>query len=115
MKKEMSIVDYLPEGRDNAISGEELAGLLGLSNKRQLQFLIAKERAHGNLILSTSVPPGGYYTSRDPVEIEAFVRMMESRAKKIFKVLRGARQYLAATKAERENNKEQASGSLSQK
>jgi len=115
MKKEISVMDYLPEGRENAISGKELVSLLGLSSKRQLQVLIAKERAHGALILSSTIPPGGYYTSTDPAEVEAFVRMMESKAKKTFKVLKSARQYLAATKSECKDNKVEASDTLSQK
>ena len=115
MKKEISVMAHLPEGRENAISGKELVSLLGLSSTRQLQILIAKERAQGALILSSTVPPGGYYTSKDPAEVEAFVRMMESKAKKTFKVLRSARQYLAATKTECKNDKVEASDTLSQK
>ena len=89
---QFEIMDILPEGKENAISSDELVQIFHLRNKRELQLRIAEERKEGALILSSS--KGGYYTSRNPADVEKFIRTLESRAKHTFVALRGARRFL---------------------
>ena len=92
MTNEFEIMAILPEGKKNAVSSDSLTRILHLKSKRELQQRIAKERKAGALILSSST--GGYYTSKDPVEVAAFVRTLENRAKQTFLALRPARKFL---------------------
>ena len=92
MENEFEIMAILPEGKKNAVSSDALTGILHLKSKRELQQRIAKERKAGALILSSST--GGYYTSKDPAEVAAFVRTLENRAKQTFLALRPARKFL---------------------
>ena len=87
-----SIMELLPEGKENAISSEELVGIIKLKSSRELRLKIAKERNAGAIILSTT--SGGYYRSTDREEIAEFIRTLEKRAKSTMKVLKSAKRYL---------------------
>lgn len=93
----------LPEGKENAISSDNLCKILGLKNKRTLQLMIEKERQNGALILSHY--SGGYYTSHNPVEIAEFTKTMENRAKSIYVSLRSAREHLKTCEKQRKVKK----------
>ena len=111
MKNEFEIMAMLPEGKKNAVSSEVLTRILHLKSKRELQQRIAKERKAGALILSSST--GGYYTSKDPAEVAAFIRTLENRAKQTFMALRPARQFLKEDESAMSEFEEQISmGSL---
>ena len=88
-------MDILPEGKSNAISADALTALLQLRSKRELQRHIERERKAGALILSSST--GGYYTSHDPLEIQAFCKTLENRAKHTFLAIKTAKQFLRET------------------
>ena len=92
MENEFEIMAMLPEGKKNAVSSDALTRILHLKSKRELQQRIAKERKAGALILSSST--GGYYTSKDPAEVAAFVHTLENWAKQTFLALRPARKFL---------------------
>lgn len=107
MDKTFEIMDILPEGKNNAISAEALTSMLQLRSKRELQKRIERERKAGALILSSTT--GGYYTSHNRAEVQAFVKTLESRAKHTFLALRTARRFLKATEAEQKELDEQIS------
>ena len=90
--KTKSILEVLPEGKENAISAEMLCKLTGIADKRMLQKVIAKEREEGALILSHH--SGGYYTSHNRAEVAEFAHTLENRARNTFAALKSARRYL---------------------
>ena len=76
----MDILQYIPHGRENAISRNELSRLLKLPD-RQVRKLIEQKRQRGIPILSTSRGRGGYWLSEDISEIQAFLKESENRIK----------------------------------
>ena len=87
------MTDYtkvLPKGKRNAILAPKLAKQLGFTGTRALRTDIAKARAEGQLIMSST--KGGYYLPETKEEIQEFIRTMESHAKGVFCALRSARQ-----------------------
>lgn len=86
------MTDYtkiLRRGRKNAIPAPDLAYMVGLKSTRALRADIAKARAEGQLICSST--KGGYYLPETRQEIQDFIRTMEGHAKGVFKALRSAR------------------------
>ena len=75
----MRITDYLPTGKENAISSKVLAALLGFDTVRELQRAIERERQSGSVILSTCSDGGGYYLSNDPLEIATLNALLSKR------------------------------------
>ncbi len=92
-KTDVSIVDLLKTGKENAISTKELLHLSGCKNTRTLQECIAEERRSGAIICSGS--GAGYWLPKNRKEIEDFCKTMEKRAKNIFNATRSARKALA--------------------
>lgn len=87
----------IPVGRTNAISRAQLARIWRCSD-RAARHTIADFRAESSanpyVILSTSSEPAGYWRSRDPAEIAAFIAETEARARNTFLALREARRLL---------------------
>ena len=77
----MKIADYLPTGKQNAVSSKELADLLGFDTVRELQKSIERERQAGAVILSTCTDDGGYFLPANESEIREFIRTLSNRAK----------------------------------
>ena len=75
----MDILQYIPHGKENAISRGELSRLLKKSD-RQARKLIEQERQRGIPILSSSKGEG-YWLSEDISEIRAFLKESENRIK----------------------------------
>ncbi len=92
--RSIKIVDLLPTGKCNAIDSQLLADLLGCKSVRELQSLIAAERAAGVVILSTCNDGGGYYLPANDQEVREFIRTLESRGKNTLAALKSARTYL---------------------
>ena len=88
------ISDFLAEGKENAISSQRLADLAGCKSVRELQEVIAQERAAGEVILSTCEKGGGYFRPKCASEVREFIRTLESRGKNTLAALRSARNYL---------------------
>ena len=84
--------DFLPKGKENAISSTELCAVLGFENTRALQIDIAKARESGQVILSATT--GGYYLPKDNKEIEEFIAILRARAINTFKALKSAKERL---------------------
>ena len=88
------IENFLLEGKKNAISSQRLADLAGCKSVRELQEIIAEERAAGAVILSTAQNGGGYFLPESASEVKEFVRTLESRGKNTLAALKSARNYL---------------------
>ena len=79
----MHITDYIPRGRDQAVSRQELARRTGLPD-RENRKLIEQARAAGEQIVSSSAARG-YYIADSAWEWEQFVREQERRARTLEK------------------------------
>lgn len=88
------IEEFLSEGKQNAIKSQKLADLAGCKSVRELQEIIAVERAGGAVILSTCLDGGGYFLPQNAEEVREFVVTLESRGKNTLLALRSARDYL---------------------
>lgn len=91
--KEM-IQEILETGKENALSPEYLVSKLKLGTVRALQKQVEKERREGAVILSSSVPPGGYYLPGSRIEVMEFIRTLENRADGTLEALNSAKSYL---------------------
>lgn len=63
------IEELLHTGVQNALSPEYLAAAAGLDSVRAVQKQIERERREGAVILSSTVPPGGYYLPANRSEV----------------------------------------------
>lgn len=88
------VKEVLGTGKENALSPEYLANILKLWTIRALQKQVEKERREGAVILSSSVPPGGYYLPGSRREVAEFIRTLENRADGTLEALDSARKYL---------------------
>ena len=74
----MDIMTFIPRGRENAISRQELVYQLNLPD-RTVRRMIAEARDRGELILNDQ-SGAGYYTSDDIGELERQYNTNRSRA-----------------------------------
>lgn len=88
------IEELLHTGIQNALSPEYLAIVAGLDSVRAVQKQIERERRSGAVILSSSVPPGGYYLPANRNEVMQFIRTLENRSLGTMEALNSAREYL---------------------
>lgn len=88
------VQEILKTGKENALSPEYLTARLNLGTVRALQKQVEKERKKGAVILSSSVPPGGYYLPGSRYEVTEFIRTLENRAGGTMEALGSAREYL---------------------
>lgn len=89
------IEEFLLEGKKNAVPSQRLADLAGCKSVRELQQVIAEERAAGAVILSTCQDGGGYFLPNDILEVKEFIRTLESRGRNTLLALKSAREYLS--------------------
>lgn len=100
------VFEILKIGEKDALSPEYLRALLGFSSIRAVQKQIERERAEGKVILSSTLPPGGYYRPENPSEIRRFIRTLENRGQKTIDALNSARKMLTQIEgADRRDNK----------
>ena len=92
------VEEVLKTGQRNALSPEYLAKRLNLGTVRALQKQVEKERREGAVILSTSIPPVGYYLPENEREVRQFIRTLENRADNTLGALKSARAYLEKSK-----------------
>ena len=101
------VFELLHEGAENAMSKKQLCETLGISPEH-LRVAVARERAEGALILSsTKSGHGGYFRPKDISELAEFVKTESNRAKSVFLMLKPARLEL-----KRARQRETSSGSL---
>ena len=76
----MSVLDFIPVGKENALSARELADLLHVP-KRQVTLQIERERRHGRPICARNdvAAAAGYYRPKDRKELEEYLRRLNSR------------------------------------
>ena len=90
------IEKFLLEGKQNATASQTLADLVGCKSVRELQEVIAQERAAGAVILSTCKRGGGYFL---PIpgnrrEVVEYIQTLRSRAKNTLVAIESAEAYL---------------------
>lgn len=88
------IQEILKAGKENALPAEYLISRLNLNSVRALQKQVETERKQGAVILSSSVPPGGYYLPGSRQEVIDFIKTLENRADATLAVLNSAKKYL---------------------
>ena len=88
----MKIEDFIPHGRENAVTRSELAATLCLTDRR-VRSLIADARDRGELILN-ACDGQGYYISDDLSEIRGQYLVDKSRALSVLKRLKTMRRVL---------------------
>lgn len=76
----MTIIDFIPIGRANAITADELAARTGTS-KRDVRKQILHARCNGEPICSSSESGGfsGYYLPSNTEEAQVYYRQQTSR------------------------------------
>lgn len=94
------VQELLSRGKENARTTEELMKACNFSNKRELTQQVARERAAGAIICSTTSGNGGYYLPQNRDEIRSFVNSMDRRAKNTFKAVKNARKILQETEGQ---------------
>jgi len=88
----MNILDYIPKGKDNAVTRERLCSLTGM-NDRAVREMISQARREAVII---NLQNGdGYYIPTDRAEIERYVRQETARLKSIGWSLKAARKALS--------------------
>lgn len=93
----MDITKFIPHGRDNMISGSELAQLTQLDS-RTVKQLIADARTRGTVICSSlEGNRGGYFIPDTPDEAVEYVRTERSRISSAIAALRPAEEYIRDT------------------
>lgn len=88
----MKIEDFIPHGRENAVTRNDLAARLCLPD-RTVRRLIAEARDRGELILN-ACDGQGYYISDDVSEIHGQYMVDRSRAISVLKRLKTMRRLL---------------------
>jgi len=86
----MNIVDYIPVGKENAITGERLRLLTGLTD-RKIRNEIAIARRETCII--NNQDGRGYYQPSNKDEVKRYIYQEEHRAKSILYSLNGAKKY----------------------
>lgn len=77
----MNITDFIPEGKNNAITRNQLCNLTGLSD-RKVRELIEQARSKGEIIINAQ-DGAGYFRTEDLNEIEKQYKRNDRRAKSI--------------------------------
>ena len=85
------ILEYIPEGKEHAISAQRLAEISGARSERCLRGDIAELRKAGEIICSS---PAGYYRPATRDEIADFIERMEAHAIGVFSAIASARKEL---------------------
>lgn len=88
----MGIEQYIPHGRENAVTREQLCTLTGLPD-RQVRKEIEQAR-HSGCIICNDQSGAGYYQTADLDEIESQYRQQRSRALSILSQQKHMRQML---------------------
>lgn len=90
----MKISDYIPYGRANAISNDDLSIVSG-KDKRETRRLVHQARANGDPICSTCEErKGGYFMPANEFEARIYYRQQRSRIKSAIAALNGVKKYL---------------------
>lgn len=94
----VDLLSLIPEGRENAISREDLASLTEM-DERKIRREIKKLISQGHVILSSSSAKG-YWRSDDTAEIERFIQESDHRRSTEAKTIEALRRLVAKRKGE---------------
>lgn len=97
------ILEYIPEGKKNAISAQRLTELCGAKSQRCLRADIRELRKAGELICSS---PAGYYKPATRAELDDFIKRMRAHALGVFQAI------VSAQKAQQEMEGQQSFDNL---
>ncbi len=90
----MKISDYIPYGKANAISNDDLSVVSG-KDKRETRRLVHQASANGDPICSTCEErKGGYYLPCNVSEAYAYLRQQNARIKSARAALCGVKKYI---------------------
>ena len=89
----MNILDFIPIGKDNAITKQKLCELTGIKDERLIRDAIKRQVEKGVPILSSSGHKG-YWYSEDIDEIAEFIRENEHRSNAIRKTTANLKKHL---------------------
>lgn len=106
------MLDAIPYGREHAVSREALSVAWRMDQRkvrRHIAILRRLPAPDGSVILSSSSAPGGYWRSRDPVEIKRFIQEADSRAKHLRDSTRQARKALRMLEEQKKEEGDQLS------
>lgn len=79
MERKINILDYIPFGKENAVTRTELARMTGL-NDRAIRIAIKRCLREGEPIMSSSSAKG-YWRSNDPDEWAVLIRESDVRTR----------------------------------
>lgn len=97
----MNIIDYIPRGRENAISRQRLAQITGLTDNKMRELI---RKARRETVIINLQDGRGYYQPTTIEEVDRFIAQEEHRAKSIFYALNGAKKYRNEMKGQMEFN-----------
>lgn len=99
----MTIIDFIPIGRANAITADELAARTGTS-KRDVRKQILHARCNGEPICSSSESGnfGGYYLPANAEEAQVYYRQQTSRVNSGMRALSAVEAYINERSEENE-------------
>ena len=101
-KKHAKLLDLIPEGRGNAISMKDLAGLLNCT-VREVRKAVFNARIDGEVICGTDA---GYYLPATREELKEYYTLRRGAALSSLKALKGARIRLAEFSKAEDGKKE---------
>ena len=90
----MNILDYVPKGKINRISTQELMKKTGITTPRALRKLIRQQRAKGAIIASTKADGGGYFIPESRAELLDYAKETERQGASTFATLKATRELL---------------------
>lgn len=86
------IYELLRNGKQNAVSTEQLMLLTGVNDVRTLRNAVANERKKGALILSSN--SGGYYLPGNLEEVKEYITTEDKKIRSLMAALEPARKCL---------------------
>ena len=75
------VLDALGRGRKNAVTGSDLALILGERDDRKIRLLIRELIAEGVPVASSVAEPMGFYIVQNENEAAAYIRVLKERIK----------------------------------
>ncbi len=101
----MNIVDFIPVGRENAISNDDLAIEKG-TDKRNARRLVFQARVNGEPICSVcNGGKCGYYMPRNIEEAKVYLRQQKARLKSSRAALNGVVKFVRESERSKRNGK----------
>lgn len=88
----MNLLDFIPYGKENAVSRSQLCKLTGLTDRKVREQISQLRRTH---VIINDQSGHGYYRTTDRAEIERYVRQETARLKSIGWSLKAARKALS--------------------